>query len=58
MKLGLLLVLATAAFVAHLSESKIISRCELKKKLQQALTVTKTNDKILALGEINQSIHF
>ncbi|XP_024145794.1 cylicin-1 [Oryzias melastigma] len=53
MKLGLLLALAVAAFVPHLSESRIISRCELKQKLQQALTVTKANgknyDQIIAL---------
>lgn len=60
MKLGLLLALAVAAFVPHLSESRIISRCELKQKLQQALTVTKANgknyDQIIALGEDNQWI--
>ncbi|XP_010728592.3 protein let-653-like [Larimichthys crocea] len=37
MKLGLLVVLAVAVLVPSLSESRIISRCELKEKLGEAL---------------------
>ncbi|XP_024145741.1 uncharacterized protein LOC112157301 isoform X1 [Oryzias melastigma] len=41
MKVGLLLALAVAALVPGLSESRIISRCELRDKLHQALHVPK-----------------
>ncbi|RVE76563.1 hypothetical protein OJAV_G00009960 [Oryzias javanicus] len=41
MKLGVLLALAVAALVPGLSESRIVSRCELREKLHEALRVPK-----------------
>ncbi|KAK2817518.1 hypothetical protein Q5P01_025709 [Channa striata] len=39
MKLGLLVVLAVAASVPSLSEGRIVSKCELKEKLDRAITL-------------------
>ncbi|XP_028461897.1 transcription initiation factor TFIID subunit 11-like [Perca flavescens] len=39
MKFGLLVVLAVAVLVPSLSEGRIVSRCELKEKLGQAMTL-------------------
>ncbi|XP_028461840.1 GATA zinc finger domain-containing protein 14-like [Perca flavescens] len=39
MKFGLLVVLAVAVLVPSLSEGRIVSRCELKEKLGQAITL-------------------
>ncbi|XP_022623403.1 uncharacterized protein LOC111238253 [Seriola dumerili] len=41
MKLGLLMVLAVAVLVSSLSEGRIISKCELKEKLQAAIALPK-----------------
>ncbi|XP_076583531.1 uncharacterized protein LOC143318897 [Chaetodon auriga] len=41
MKLGLLVVLAVAAVVPSLSEGRIVSRCELREKLGQAIALPK-----------------
>lgn len=60
MKLGLLVALAAAVAVLgpSLSESRIVSRCELKKKLSAAITLPKVynawKDKFLARGELNK----
>ncbi|XP_078126835.1 uncharacterized protein LOC144530928 [Sander vitreus] len=39
MKFGLLVVLAVAVLVPSLSEGRTVSRCELKEKLEQAITL-------------------
>ncbi|RVE76596.1 hypothetical protein OJAV_G00009970 [Oryzias javanicus] len=53
MKLGLLLALTGAALVLNLSESRIVSKCELRQKLQQVLPLPRKygryKDQILAL---------
>ncbi|XP_028267646.1 bypass of stop codon protein 1-like [Parambassis ranga] len=52
MKLGLLLVLAVAVVLPSLSESRIVSKCELKKKLEKAIklpsNLEKMKDKIIS----------
>uniref|UniRef100_A0A3B4T5N1 Uncharacterized protein n=1 Tax=Seriola dumerili TaxID=41447 RepID=A0A3B4T5N1_SERDU len=58
MKLGLLMVLAVAVLVSSLSEGRIISKCELKEKLQAAIALPKYLHKhkehILAIGEVHK----
>ncbi|XP_024145984.1 uncharacterized protein DDB_G0283697-like [Oryzias melastigma] len=53
MKLGLLLALTGAALVLNISEGRIVSKCELKQKLQQVLPLPRKygryKDQILAL---------
>uniref|UniRef100_A0A3B3D8Z9 lysozyme n=1 Tax=Oryzias melastigma TaxID=30732 RepID=A0A3B3D8Z9_ORYME len=55
MKLGLLLALTGAALVLNISEGRIVSKCELKQKLQQVLPLPRKygryKDQILALGK-------
>uniref|UniRef100_A0A3B3WIS8 Lysozyme n=1 Tax=Poecilia mexicana TaxID=48701 RepID=A0A3B3WIS8_9TELE len=41
MKLGLLVVLVLAAVLPNLSESRIVSKCELKDKLAEAINKTR-----------------
>ncbi|KAI3352583.1 hypothetical protein L3Q82_005523 [Scortum barcoo] len=54
MKLGLLVVLAVAVLVPSLSESRIVSKCELKEKLRTAISLPSNlerfREEILALG--------
>lgn len=60
MKLGLLVVLAVAVLVPSLSESRIISRCELKEKLGEALEgylpwgLRRFKERIVKIGELNK----
>lgn len=58
MKLGLLVVLAVVALVPSLSESRIVSRCELKERLGDAIHLPRRlqrfKEKILAIGEFNK----
>uniref|UniRef100_H2L7D6 lysozyme n=1 Tax=Oryzias latipes TaxID=8090 RepID=H2L7D6_ORYLA len=53
MKLGLLLALSVAALVLNLSEGRIVSKCELRQKLQEVLPLPRKygryKDQILAL---------
>ncbi|XP_051240835.1 BAG domain-containing protein Samui-like [Dicentrarchus labrax] len=53
MKLGLLVVLAVAVLVPSLSESRTVSRCELREKLGEALILSKRlerfRERILAI---------
>ena len=62
MKLGLLVVLAVAVLVPSLSESRIVSKCELKQKLDQAIQLPRSfqrlKERILATGEINEVTEF
>lgn len=57
MKLGLLLALSVAALVLNLSEGRIVSKCELRQKLQEVLPLPRKygryKDQILALGKKN-----
>ncbi|KAI3353549.1 hypothetical protein L3Q82_020067, partial [Scortum barcoo] len=57
MKLGLLVVLAVAVLVPSLSESRIVSKCELKEKLGAAISLPgnleRFREKILALVVCN-----
>lgn len=56
MKLGLLVVLAVAVLVPSLSESRTVSKCELREQLGKALTLPrglqKHKDRILTIGEV------
>lgn len=58
MKLGLLLVLAVAIVLPSLSESRIVSKCELKRKLEKAIQLPKDlqkmKDKIISRGEVKK----
>lgn len=58
MKSGLLVVLAVAAVVPSLSDGRIVSECELKEKLERAITLPKYlqryRENILATGEGNK----
>lgn len=58
MKLGLLVVLAVAVLVPSLSEGRIVSRCELKDKLGEAIVLPKKlhkfKEQILNIGEVNK----
>ncbi|XP_014868501.1 PREDICTED: uncharacterized protein LOC106933634 isoform X2 [Poecilia mexicana] len=46
MKLGLLVVLVLAAVLPNLSESRIVSKCELKDKLAEAINKTRGPDEV------------
>lgn len=58
MKLGLLVVLAVGAVLLSLSEGRIVSKCELKEKLEPAIILPKHlqryQENILATGEVNK----
>lgn len=56
MKLALLLVVAAVVAVPHLSEGRKVSKCELKEKLENAITLPRwwsqwRRDLYLARGE-------
>ena len=59
MKFGLLVVLAVAVLVPSLSEGRIVSRCELREKLGQAITLPprlqQFKQQYLATGEVNKT---
>lgn len=58
MKLGLLVVLAVVVLLPSLSEGRIVSRCELREKLDQALPkrIQMFREKILKIGEVNKCL--
>lgn len=55
MKLGLLLVLVVAALLPDLSESRIVSKCELKDKLHGKIYLPKNlrkhEEEIMSIGK-------
>lgn len=58
MKLGLLVVFAVAALLPSPSESRIVSKCELKQELENSISVLRWlprwyRDRVLARGEVN-----
>lgn len=53
MKLGLLVVVAVAVVLPSFSESRIVSKCELKDKLGKMINLPRNSkEKILAIGEL------